>query len=290
MVSKKKVTEADLFEAKISSLWWAMLLRGLIFLLLGVMLFANPISTANIMIFAFGIYLFIDGIVTFIMSIVKHKQIQHWWVLTIQGVLAFIVGLFALSSPLGFSLTTASVIFFMIGFGLFIVGLIQFVATFIQKSWSMLFASIITISLGVLFFSSKLISSVFMIYLIALLLVIGGLISIGVSFFLEKDYRDSKTSLSKKERKSNFWWGLITTLLVLTLLGLVVYGMFFAPTPAEQLEKAVKCDMPPEVGPGRAYFHKYFFNPQSGDCEEFVYGGLGPYPFDTMEECKDLCE
>ncbi|XP_073253673.1 putative Kunitz-type serine protease inhibitor [Porites lutea] len=33
------------------------------------------------------------------------------------------------------------------------------------------------------------------------------------------------------------------------------------------------CLLPPETGPCKAYFRRYFFHAKSGQCKEFIYGG-----------------
>jgi len=51
-----------------------------------------------------------------------------------------------------------------------------------------------------------------------------------------------------------------------------------------------KCLMKPDQGPCKAIFWKYFFNPKTGSCEEFLYGGCeGVVPFETKEECQATC-
>ena len=51
------------------------------------------------------------------------------------------------------------------------------------------------------------------------------------------------------------------------------------------------CGLKPETGFCRAAFFKYFYNPQSRDCEEFTYGGCGGNDnrFDTYSDCMSTC-
>lgn len=51
------------------------------------------------------------------------------------------------------------------------------------------------------------------------------------------------------------------------------------------------CSLPPETGPCRAYFRRYFHNATSGQCEKFVYGGCqgNSNNFKTLEDCEDSC-
>lgn len=50
----------------------------------------------------------------------------------------------------------------------------------------------------------------------------------------------------------------------------------------------VDCHLEPDPGICLAYFPKYYFNRETGHCEEFIWGGCGGVvPFDTLEECQE---
>lgn len=51
------------------------------------------------------------------------------------------------------------------------------------------------------------------------------------------------------------------------------------------------CSFPADTGTCRAYFPKYYYDTNSGTCEEFIYGGCGGNAnrFSTIEECSELC-
>ncbi|BFZ20777.1 hypothetical protein BsWGS_23816 [Bradybaena similaris] len=51
------------------------------------------------------------------------------------------------------------------------------------------------------------------------------------------------------------------------------------------------CSLPSVTGPCRAYFQRYFYNPATSQCEEFVYGGCrgNANRFNTIEECQTAC-
>ncbi|BFZ20765.1 hypothetical protein BsWGS_23804 [Bradybaena similaris] len=59
----------------------------------------------------------------------------------------------------------------------------------------------------------------------------------------------------------------------------------------EPIVQASLCSLPSVTGPCRAYFPRYFYNPATGQCQEFVYGGcLGnANRFNTIEECQTAC-
>ena len=50
-----------------------------------------------------------------------------------------------------------------------------------------------------------------------------------------------------------------------------------------------RCDLSAEPGLCQAAFVKYFYNPSTGQCEAFTWGGCGEYPFDDLQECESHC-
>ncbi|KAJ8704588.1 hypothetical protein PYW07_011776 [Mythimna separata] len=51
------------------------------------------------------------------------------------------------------------------------------------------------------------------------------------------------------------------------------------------------CLLPRETGMCRASMPRYGYNPESGKCEKFTYGGCrgNSNNFLTVEECEDAC-
>ena len=51
------------------------------------------------------------------------------------------------------------------------------------------------------------------------------------------------------------------------------------------------CSLPQDSGPCAAFFHHYYYNKETGKCEEFIYGGChgNANNFETIEECERKC-
>lgn len=57
------------------------------------------------------------------------------------------------------------------------------------------------------------------------------------------------------------------------------------------IDMKTRCILKPEKGPCKAIYWKYFFDPKSKRCKEFIWGGCdGVVPFETEKDCKELCE
>ncbi|MCB0707073.1 MAG: BPTI/Kunitz domain-containing protein [Saprospiraceae bacterium] len=51
-----------------------------------------------------------------------------------------------------------------------------------------------------------------------------------------------------------------------------------------------RCLMIHDPGPCRGSFQRYYYDQESGECKQFIYGGCqGVVPFETMEECQAAC-
>lgn len=52
-----------------------------------------------------------------------------------------------------------------------------------------------------------------------------------------------------------------------------------------------RCSLSPEGGLCRAYFPKFYYDPDTASCQSFVYGGCGGNAnnFNTIEECMAAC-
>jgi hypothetical protein len=50
------------------------------------------------------------------------------------------------------------------------------------------------------------------------------------------------------------------------------------------------CALKPEAGPCRMAVKRYYYDPETKKCKEFLYGGCkGVVPFETLEACRLGC-
>ena len=61
--------------------------------------------------------------------------------------------------------------------------------------------------------------------------------------------------------------------------------------PVSAADLPERCLQVPDKGPCKAMIEKFFFDRQASRCKSYFYGGCGPVvPFDSLEECRQLCE
>lgn len=52
-----------------------------------------------------------------------------------------------------------------------------------------------------------------------------------------------------------------------------------------------QCLLEPEPGTCEALIPGYYYDPDTGQCGQFIWGGCGGVvPFHTMSECEEVCE
>ncbi|XP_022249736.1 carboxypeptidase inhibitor SmCI-like isoform X2 [Limulus polyphemus] len=61
---------------------------------------------------------------------------------------------------------------------------------------------------------------------------------------------------------------------------------------AEAADQVNDCHLEPETGPCKAYIPRFYFNKETGTCEQFIYGGCfgNANNFETIDECHAICK
>ena len=79
--------------------WWAIALRGLAAIVLGIIILSSPRPTFSLLIALLGIYVFVDGIFSLVATFHAGAQGQSWWPYLLEGLLSIGVGLLAFARP-----------------------------------------------------------------------------------------------------------------------------------------------------------------------------------------------
>lgn len=166
--------------------WWIFLLRGILFVLLGIMLLTKPIDATALIVLVFGIYLLVDGVFTTVFAIANHSKLDNWGLALLKGLASVLVGFMALYQPVLFTAVTVVTLMLIIGVSLIVFGVMDFIAMFEFKSWSMFFGGLLTTMLGVIFFLRPGMSVAFFISVTGGLMILGGMVMVAVAFKLER--------------------------------------------------------------------------------------------------------
>ncbi|HEX6054579.1 MAG TPA: HdeD family acid-resistance protein [Intrasporangium sp.] len=88
------------YEARsvLKTLWWLVLLRGILAILFGIAVLAWPKATVVVFVVLFAVFSFLDGILDIVLG-VQAKGERGRWLIFLQGALAIIAGIIAVVWP-----------------------------------------------------------------------------------------------------------------------------------------------------------------------------------------------
>ena len=114
-------------DAQIRGLWWLVLIRGILFVLLGVAALLQPALAVIAFTFVFGIYAIVDGVMVVIAAIVARKEYSGWGWLIVQGVLTVIAGVLIVSLPAAAGLLGVFALLWFLAISAFVGGIMELV-------------------------------------------------------------------------------------------------------------------------------------------------------------------
>lgn len=92
------------FTEMLSRYWWLLLLRGVLAILFGIGAFVWPGLTLATLVMLFAAYAFVDGVFDVVHALGYRREIEHWGLLLLEGILGIVFGVLAFRAP---ELTTA---------------------------------------------------------------------------------------------------------------------------------------------------------------------------------------
>jgi uncharacterized membrane protein HdeD (DUF308 family) len=131
--------------------WWAVVLRGIIAILFGLIAIVWPRSTLEILVLFFGAYVLVDGIFAIVAAFSHRAGYQSWWVLLLEGLMGIAAGIIVFTSPA----FTTIVLIYIILFWAIVTGIIEIFAAIqlrkeIQGEWMLALSGIVSLVLGIL--------------------------------------------------------------------------------------------------------------------------------------------
>ncbi|HTU68881.1 MAG TPA: HdeD family acid-resistance protein [Candidatus Baltobacteraceae bacterium] len=165
--------------------WWALLIRGIIAVIFGLLAFFWPGATGFALVILFGAWAFVDGIFALISAIRAAEAHQRWIAFAIEGVIGLIIAAIVFFHPL----IAAIALYITIAVWAVLTGILEIVAAFqlrkmIPGEWLLILSGIVSVAFGVLLVIYPLIGVLTVIYLIGAYAILFGVLMIGFSFRL----------------------------------------------------------------------------------------------------------
>jgi uncharacterized membrane protein HdeD (DUF308 family) len=135
--------------------WWALIVRGLIAIALGIVTLAWPGVTIGALVLLFGVYAFIDGVLGFAGAVKASKHHERWGYLVAEGVLGVLAGIVTFAWPA----ITAIALVYVVAAWAIITGALEIAAAFRLRKYItgellLGLAGIISILFGVMLIAS----------------------------------------------------------------------------------------------------------------------------------------
>jgi uncharacterized membrane protein HdeD (DUF308 family) len=164
--------------------WWLIALRGVLAIFFGVLAFAWPAITWLTLVFIFGVYAIVDGLVAVFTGLSRIKT-SRWGVFVVEGVLTIAAGAVALIWP---GLTTVVLIYMLAGWAV-ITGILEIAAAVrlrdeISNEWVLGLGGFVSMVLGILLFLQPAAGSLAIIWIIAGYALIFGVLLVILGFRL----------------------------------------------------------------------------------------------------------
>lgn len=166
--------------------WWTILLRGIIAVLFGIAAFLWPGITIALLIWLFGAYALLDGIISVVIGIAQYGGNERWWGILLQGICGIAVGLMTFLWP---QVTGLILLYFIAGWSI-LTGLFQIVAAIrlrkvISGEWLLGLSGVISMLFGITLFVYPAAGALAVIWMIGIFAILNGLLLIFLSLRLK---------------------------------------------------------------------------------------------------------
>ena len=174
--------------------WWIPVVRGVVGILFGLLVFAYPRTAVEVFVYLFGAYALVDGVIALALAFDVSRG-RGWVVLS--GIAGIAAGILTFIYPS----TTAVALVYIVAAWAIITGIFEIVAALewrqvLSDMWMLGLAGVLSIILGVLLFSSPSAGLLAWTWLIGIYAIIYGVLYIVTGFRL-KSLQPSQTASSR---------------------------------------------------------------------------------------------
>lgn len=171
------------FTKVLSRTWWLLLLRGLIAIAFGILIWLQPEISIVALVLIFGVYVLADGVLGIWTAIAGRKEHEDWWVLFIWGSIGVGIGILTFLAP-G---VTALALLFYIAVWAVATGVLEIVAAIrlrkeIKGEWMLVLGGIVSVIFGILLMAQPIAGALALLWLIAVYGVIFGIFLVILAF------------------------------------------------------------------------------------------------------------
>jgi uncharacterized membrane protein HdeD (DUF308 family) len=169
--------------AILSRNWWVLLLRGVIAIIFGVLVWVQPRISLEALVLLFGLYALVDGVLGVSTAITGQGEHEHRWLLLLWGLIGIGVGIMTIWAP-GI---TALALLFYISIWAIAKGVLEIVTAIrlrreIRGEWLLILGGLASVVFGVLLMAQPVTGALALLWLIATYAVIFGVVLVILAF------------------------------------------------------------------------------------------------------------
>src|SRR5260370_14612450 len=136
-------------EFGIARNWWAIARRAVLAILVGILAFFWPAFVWLVVVYLFGAYALIDGVVAMVAAVTGHREAGPWWALLLEGLVGITAGVLAFAWP---TITELALLYLIAGWAI-ATGVFEIVAAirlrrYILGEWVLALSGVLSILLG----------------------------------------------------------------------------------------------------------------------------------------------
>jgi uncharacterized membrane protein HdeD (DUF308 family) len=163
--------------------WWTTLARGVIWILFGIAVFAQPGISLVTLTLMFGAFALIDGIAGAVSAIAGRREHENWWVLLLVGLTGIAVGLMTFANP---GMTALALLFYVAVWAI-ATGLLELVAAIrlrreIEGEFWLGLAGVVSIAFGAFVMARPAEGALSVLWLLASYAIAFGVILLALAF------------------------------------------------------------------------------------------------------------
>lgn len=172
----------------LASLWWMPLIRGILLILFGILMFTQPGATLLSLLWFMGIYWIVDGVFSLIEGVRGHAEKSRIWMF-LSGIVSILGGLFILGNPVVAGLISGSFLAYLVGIAIIVSGLMMIFAGRDKdgvRQWSVwsLIMGILYLLFGLFVITHPVATMATLTWLFSIWAIVAGVIAIVMAFQL----------------------------------------------------------------------------------------------------------
>jgi len=135
---------------QLASNWWALALRGVLAILVGILALTKPGVTLTAIVLLIAAYMFVDGVFAIMAALRGIRAGDRWGWMLVEGILGIVAGIIVFRTPS----TGAIVLLWLVAFWAITHGIAEIAAgiklrKIIDNEWLLIIAGVLSLALGI---------------------------------------------------------------------------------------------------------------------------------------------